>query len=57
MSLSLLARNATENGISATQVREYILKDDPELKNVVPTQVYECRSTLKNMIEVSKMKK
>lgn len=57
VSLSLLARNATENGISATQVREYILKDDPELKNVVPTQVYECRSTLKNMIEVSKMKK
>ena len=57
VSLSLLARNATENGISATQVREYILKDDPELKNVVPIQVYECRSTLKNMIEVSKMKK
>ena len=57
VSLSLLARNTTENGISATQVREYILKDDPGLKNVVPTQVYECRSTLKNMIEVSKMKK
>ena len=57
VSLSLLARNTTENGISATQVREYILKDDPGLKNVVSTQVYECRSTLKNMIEVSKMKK
>lgn len=56
VSLSLLARNATESGISATTVREFIMNDDSRLKDVVPTMVYEQRATIKNLIELSKMK-
>ena len=56
VSLNLLARNATESGISATEVRNMIMKDDPDLKEVVPTMVYEQRATIKNLIELSKMK-
>jgi len=41
VSLSLLARNSCEDGISATKVREYLLNNDDEnLKNVVPESVY-----------------
>ena len=56
VSLNLLARNATESGISATEVRNMIMKNDPVLKEVVPTMVYEQRATIKNLIELSTMK-
>ena len=56
VSLSLLARNATESGISATTVRRMILEDSNELKDVVPSLVYEQRYAIKNLIELSKLK-
>jgi hypothetical protein len=56
VSLSLLARNATESGISATAVRTMILQDADNLKDCVPTCVYEQRNTIKNLIELSKLK-
>ena len=56
ISLSLLARNATESGISATTVRRMILEDSNELKDVVPSLVYEQRYAIKNLIELSKLK-
>lgn len=56
ISLSLLARNATESGISATTVRRMILEDSNELKEVVPSLVYEQRYAIKNLIELSKLK-
>ena len=56
VSLSLLARNATESGISATAVRTMILQDADNLKDCVPTCVYEQRNTIKNLIEISKLK-
>ena len=56
ISLSLLARNATESGISATIVRRMILEDSNELKDVVPSLVYEQRYAIKNLIELSKLK-
>ena len=40
VSLSLLARNAVENGISATSVRKMIMdRDDENLKKVVPNMM------------------
>ena len=56
ISLSLLARNATQHGISATTVRRLILEDSNELKDVVPSLVYEQRYAIKNLIELSKLK-
>lgn len=56
VSLSLLARNATELGICATEVRNMILKNADILKECVPTCVYEQRNTIKNLIEISKLK-
>ena len=56
VSLNLLARNATESGISATKVRKMILEDSDELKDVVPSLVYKQRYVLKNLIELSKLK-
>ena len=56
VSLSLLARNATGIGICATEVRNMILKDADILKECVPTCVYEQRNTIKNLIEISKLK-
>jgi cytidyltransferase-like protein len=56
ISLSLLARNATESGISATTVRRMILEDSNELKDAVPSLVYEQRYAIKNLIELSKLK-
>lgn len=56
VSLSLLARGACEDGISATDVRQFIMTDDPRLKNVVPTSVYEKRENIKNLIELSKLR-
>lgn len=54
VSLSLLARNSVENGISATKVRKMLLDDDDELKNVVPESVHKMRNTLKMYIELWK---
>lgn len=56
VSLSLLARNATEEGISATQVREYIIDDNPKLKDVVPNVVFNNREGIKQLINLSKLK-
>ena len=56
VSLSLLARNATEDGISATKVREMIMNDDKKLLNYVPECVWEARNGIKNLIELSKLK-
>ena len=55
ISLSLLARNAFESGVSATQVREFIMTDDPRLKEVVPASVYENRESIKQLINLSKL--
>jgi cytidyltransferase-like protein len=57
VSLSLLARNAVESGVSATKVREFIMTDDPRLIDVVPTSVYENRESIKQLITLSKLKK
>lgn len=56
VSLALIARNATVNGISATKVRQFILDDnEEELKKYVPTCVFENRNTIKQHIELSKL--
>lgn len=53
VSLSLLARNACEAGISATSVRDMILSDSlPE--SVVPKCVYEKRELIKAFLKVFK---
>lgn len=57
VSLSLLARGAVEDGISATTVREFIMTDDFRLKQVVPTSVYENRESIKQLLKLSKMVK
>ena len=56
VSLSLLARGAVEDGVSATQVREFIMNDDERLKQVVPTSVYENKESIKQLITLSKLK-
>lgn len=54
VSLSLLARNSVKNGISATSVRRMIMEgDDENLKQSVPTCVYEKREHIKALIELS----
>lgn len=54
VSLSLLARNSIENGISATTVRKYIVEgNDDELQKVVPKAVFDKREHLKTLIELS----
>lgn len=56
ISLSLLARNATESGISATAIRNAIVTgDDDTLKRFVPSEVYDLRETIKQHIELSKL--
>lgn len=56
VSLSLLARNATVEGISATKIRQLILEEnDEELKKYVPTCVFETRKAIKQHIELSKL--
>jgi pyruvate-formate lyase-activating enzyme len=54
VSLSLLARNSVEKGVSATSVREMILSGSPNLKDIVPDSVDELKDTLKIYIELSK---
>lgn len=56
VSLSLLARGAVEDGVSATQVREFIMTDDDRLRQVVPTSVYENKESIKQLITLSKLK-
>lgn len=54
VSLSLLARNSVENGISATVVRKMIMdRDDENLKEVVPKCVFDRREHLRTLIELS----
>lgn len=56
VSLSLLAQNASVEGISATKIRELILdENDEELKKNVPVCVFETRKTIKQHIELSKL--
>ena len=56
VSLNLLARNATEAGISATMVRDMIMRDNPSLQACVPTKVYKEREAIKSLIELSLLK-
>lgn len=57
VSLNLLARNATEAGVSATMVRDMIMRDNPSLMGVVPSRVYKEREAIKSLIELSKLKR
>ena len=57
VSLNLLARNATEEGVSATMVRDMIVRNDPELEKVVPSMVYNERAAIKSLIELSTLKR
>lgn len=55
VSLSLLARNSVEGGVSATAVRNMIVNNDDEnLKENVPTCVYDMRDSLRRYIDLSK---
>lgn len=54
VSLSLLARNTCEDGISATKVRELILCDRLPEEGVVPECVYKRRETIKAFLNVFK---
>lgn len=54
VSLSLLARNTCEDGISATEVRELILNGRLPEKDVVPESVYKRRETIKAFLNVFK---
>lgn len=54
VSLSLLARNTCEEGISATEVRKMILADNGALKGCVPECVYEKREMIKAFLNVFK---
>ncbi len=56
VSLNLLARKSVESGVSATQVREYIVNNDFRLKDVVPAIVYENKDSIKQLIELSRLK-
>lgn len=54
VSLSLLARNSVENGVSATSVRKMIMEgDDEHLKDVVPNCVFERREHLRTLIDLA----
>lgn len=55
VSLCLLARNATVEGISATKVRQMIEKDSKDLDVYVPKCVVDNRETIKRHIELSKL--
>ncbi len=54
VSLSLLARHACEDGISATEVREMILNGRLPEEGVVPECVYKRRETIKAFLNVFK---
>lgn len=52
VSLSLLARQACEDGISATEVREMIVNGRLPEDGVVPESVYKRRETIKAFLNV-----
>lgn len=54
VSLSLMARNSCEEGISATMVREMIINNRLPEGGVVPKCVYEKRDTIKAFLNVFK---
>ncbi len=54
VSLSLLARNACEDGISATEVRELIRNGRLPEDGIVPECVYKRRETIKAFLNVFK---
>lgn len=55
VSLCLLARGATVDGISATKVRRLIEEDSKDLDVYVPKCVLDRRETIKKHIELSKL--
>ena len=55
VSLCLLARNATVDGISATKIRKMIEEDNNDLDVYVPKCVVDRRDTIKKHIELSKL--
>jgi len=55
VSLCLLARNATVDGISATKIRKMIEEDSNDLDAYVPKCVVDKRDTIKKHIELSKL--
>jgi len=55
VSLCLLARNATVEGISATKIRQMIEEDSQDLSIYVPKCVVDNRETIKRHIELSKL--
>lgn len=55
VSLCLLARNATVDGISATKIRKMIEEDNNNLDVYVPKCVVDRRDTIKKHIELSKL--
>jgi len=56
VSLCLLARNATVDGISATEIRKMILEDNVnKLKHFVPNIVFDMKDTIKKHIELAKL--
>lgn len=56
VSLSLLARGATVDGISATKIREAITQGNNDLlKQYVPNTVFEHRDTIKKHIELANL--
>lgn len=55
VSLCLLARNATVDGISATKIRKMIEENNNNLDVYVPKCVVDRRDTIKKHIELSKL--
>lgn len=55
VSLCLLARNATVDGISATKIRKMIEENNSNLDVYVPKCVVDKRDTIKKHIELSKL--
>lgn len=52
INLSLLARGACEQGVSATMVRQAILNNSADLFGMVPENVYKQADTIKSYLEV-----
>ena len=54
LDLSLLARGACHGGVSATNVRKFILENDNHLIEMVPKCVYEKRDLIRSYIQAFK---
>lgn len=52
INLSLLARGACEQGVSATMVRQAILNNSADLFGMVPENVYKQANIIKSYLEV-----